>query len=423
MSSTMRRRLVGFMIPPALAAISPLVALPFVSRSAGPSGWASAIAGEAVGTFIAIVIGYGWAAVGPALVSVAATDAERVRLYRDSLLVRLAIAVIGLPVLGVLCWFIASPGAEWLTLLMGAQGALIALSFTWYCAGVGDPRTIIIYDAIPRVVATVLASVVIALTGAVVLYPIAGIVVTVAGTAMFTARLLHRHPGPWPTARELPALLRSGFPVALNDAALSAYSSVPAPLVNVTAPAVAAAGYASADKMFKLGSILPFTLASALQRWVGEVNGSDRADRLRVALMTHAALGLAGGVGLAALGSWVSLLLFGADATAPTNVLVAMGLVFVFLSLRTSMTRHILFPAGAARVVVRATLVASALGVPAMIVLALTIGPVGAAIGYALTEGAATILLWGPCAATFRDLRRESPSPRHPAESESLDES
>ncbi len=423
MDSTMRRRLAGFMIPPALAAISPLIALPLVARSAGPSGWASAIAGEAVGTFIAIVIGYGWAAIGPALVSVATTDAERVRLYRDSLLVRLAIAVVGLPALAVLCWFIASPGSEWLTVLMGAQGALIALSFTWYCAGVGDPRTIIVYDAIPRVVATVLASVVIALTGVAVLYPIAGIVVTIAGTTLFTARLLHRQPGPWPTVRELPALLRSGFPVALNDAALSAYSSVPAPLVTVTAPAVAAAGYASADKMFKLGSILPFTLASALQRWVGEVNGSDRADRLRVALMTHAALGLAGGVGLAALGSWVSLLLFGAEATAPTNVLVAMGLVFVFLSLRTSMTRHILFPAGGARIVVRATLVASALGVPAMIVLALTIGPVGAAIGYALTEGVATILLWGPCAATFRDLRRESPSPRHPAESESLDES
>ncbi|GAA4060693.1 hypothetical protein GCM10023065_08460 [Microbacterium laevaniformans] len=404
----MRRRLIGFMIPPALAAVSPLVALPLVARSAGPSGWASAIAGESVGTFIAIVIGYGWAAIGPALVSVATTDADRARLYRESLFVRTAIAVAALPLMGIICWAIASPGSEWLTVLMAAQGALIALSFTWYCAGVGDPRTIILYDAIPRVVATVIAMVLIALTGAVLIYPLAGILVTVGGTAFFTARLLHQHPGTWPSPRHLPGLLRSGFPVALNDAALSAYSSVPAPLVNVTAPATAAAGYASADKMFKLGSVLPFTLASALQRWVGEVEGALRAQRIRLALTMHAGLGLAGGLGLSLLGYLASLLLFGELNTAPVDVLIAMGFVFVFLSLRTSMTRHILFPAGRAKVVVRATLIATIIGVPTMIGLATTIGPVGAAIGYAVTEGMATALLWAPCAATMRDLRRST---------------
>src|SRR3546814_9567567 len=86
-----------------------------------------------------------------------------------------------------------------------------------------------------------------------------------------------------------------------------------------------------------------------------------------------------------------------------------MGVVFAFLSIRTSMTRHVLFPAGRATLVMRATLLASAIGVPVMIALAMLIGPLGAAIGYAITEGLATLLLWAPCAAELRDLRALTP--------------
>jgi len=400
----LRRRLVGFMLLPAIAAVSPLIVLPLISREAGPGGWASAIAGESIGTFAAIVIGYGWPAIGPALISIASGIDERARLYRESLVVRLLLAAVSIPVLGVVCWLVASPGAEWLTVLMGVQGALIALSFTWYCAGVGQPRTIIFYDAVPRVVATAASAAAIAATGIVELYPLAGIAVTLVGTGLFTARLLRCHPGPWPGTHDLPGLLRTGLPVALNDAALSAYSSVPAPLVNVTAAPDAAAGFASADKMFKLGSVLPFTLASALQSWVGEVTGPARGRRVRVALLAHTGFGLLGGAVLAALGHWVSLVLFGADAAAGVDLLIAMGLVFMFLSIRTSMTRHALFPAGQAAVVMRASLIATAVGVPVMIALAIAIGPLGAALGYAVTEGAATLLLWRPCAAAVRAL-------------------
>jgi O-antigen/teichoic acid export membrane protein len=404
-----RQRLIGFMVIPAIAALSPLVVLPLVSRNAGPGGWASAIAGESIGTFAAIVIGYGWAAIGPALISLAPDDVRRARLYRDSIVVRLLLAAIALPVLVVLCWLVASPGAEWLTILMGTQGALIALSFTWYCAGVGDFRTIIVFDAVPRLAAAAAAAGAIAVTGIVELYPLAGIAVTLVGTGIFTWRLLHRNPGPWPTAREVPGLLRVGLPVATNDIALSAYSSVPAPLVNVTAPPVAAAGFASADKLFKLGAVLPFTLASAFQSWVGEVDGALRRRRLHLVLLTHAGFGLLGALVLTALGPWVSAVLFGADNAAGVDLLLAMGIVFAFLSIRTSMTRHVLFPAGQARLVMRATLVATAIGVPSMIGLSLWIGPLGAAIGYALTEGLATLFLWGPCVAALRAVTDTDP--------------
>ena len=199
------------------------------------------------------------------------------------------------------------------------------------------------------------------------------------------------------------------MPVALNDAALGAYSSVPTPLVNITAPPDAAAGFASADKMLKLGSFLPLTLANALQAWIAEVHGVHRRRRMRLSLIAHGGFGVLGGVLLAALGAWASLVLFGAEAQASTGVLIAMGVTFAFFSLRTSMTRHVLFPAGESHAVMRATLIGAAIGVPAMIALAIAIGPLGAAIGYALTEAAATLLLIRRSAAAMRRLDQADP--------------
>ncbi len=89
--------------------------LPAVTAIAGQAG-ASAIAGESIGTFAAIAIGWGWATVGPALISIAADDDERARLYRESIAVRLSISILALPALAVICWFVASPGSEWLTI-------------------------------------------------------------------------------------------------------------------------------------------------------------------------------------------------------------------------------------------------------------------------------------------------------------------
>jgi len=401
---SMKRRLLGFLLIPAIAALSPLIALPAVTAIAGPSGWASAIAGESIGTFAAIAIGWGWATVGPALISIAGDDDERARLYRESIAVRLSISVIALPALAVICWFVASPGSEWLTILMGMQGALIALSFTWFCAGVGDPRTIVIFDAAPRLLANLAAAGLVLTTGVVVLYPLAGIVVTLVGTSIFTVRLLRRHPGSWPRVRDLPRLLRANLAVALNDAGLSGYSSVPAPVVNVTAIPSAAAGYATADKMLKLGQFIPMTLANALQAWVGEAHGHHRGRRMSMSIGLAAVAGLLGWAGLALIGPWLTQTFLPA-APAPFDILFVMGLVFFFFSVRTAVARLVLFPAGQASAVMRATLLATAAGIPLMIGLGIAWGPIGAALGYAFTEGAAALLLTRRCLRVLHDLR------------------
>jgi PST family polysaccharide transporter len=400
-------RLIGFTLLPALAAVSPLVALPVVARDAGPAGWASAIAGESIGTFAAIAISYGWGTIGPALVSIAKDDAHRGRLYRESITVRLLVSAVTLPLLAIACWFIASPGYEWLAVLMGVQGALIAWSFTWFAAGVGDPWSIAVYDAIPRLTVAVLAAFATVATGIIVIYPIGGILVTVIGTGLYTLRLLRRYPSEWPNRAETLRMFRTGGHVALNDAALGAYSSIPAPLVNLTAAPTAAAGFASADKMLKLGQFLPLTLANALQSWITERHGSARGRRMRYAVSAHAAFGMIGALVLAFAGPPVSALLFGQDAAAPLPVTAALGIAFALYSVRTSLTRHLLFPVGDSRLVVRATLVGTVVGTPLMVALAFAQGPVGVAIGFAATEAITTALLIRPSRRALARLDAE----------------
>ena len=106
----------------------------------------------------------------------------------------------------------------------------------------------------------------------------------------------------------------------------------------------------------------------------------------------------------------MSLVLFGEAAAAPASVLAALGLAFALFSLRTSMTRHVLFPAGESHIVMTATLIATALGVPAMIGLTYAYGPIGAAIGYALTEAISTLLLIRRTARAARRLSADVPA-------------
>nr|WP_259393008.1 polysaccharide biosynthesis C-terminal domain-containing protein [Microbacterium halimionae] len=156
--------------------------------------------------------------------------------------------------------------------------------------------------------------------------------------------------------------------------------------------------------MLKLGQFLPLTLANALQSWTAEVTGIARAHRIRIALSAHAAFGVAGWVVLATAGPWASEVLFGAEAAATFAVVIPLGFAFALYSLRTSMTRHLLFPTGAARTVMAATLIGTVVGVPAMLLFAAWFGPVGAAFGYAMTELIATVLLFRRCKRALKTI-------------------
>lgn len=404
------RRFAGFAIVPLISAISPLAVLPIVAREAGQAGWASAITGEAIGTFAAIFIGWGWPSIGAAQVAVRTPGDARGRLYRESLAVRTVMSAVALPVMAIVCVVVATPGFMGLTLLMGLQGGLIAMSFVWFAVGEGDPRSIVLFDAVPRVLSAVTAAVLISLTGMLELYPLAGIAVTVIGTCAYTASVLKRHPAPWPKRDAYWRLIKANGDITVNDAALGAYSAVPVPLVTVTGSPGDAAGYASADKLVKLGQFVPLTIANALQSWTAEHRGPKMVDRVRFSFALHAAIGLMGWALVSVLGPAISDLAFGSAARGDRSIFVILGLAFALFSIRTSFTRHALFPAGKSQLVMRAGVAGTVAGLPAVVLGVRLMGETGAACGFALAECVMIAVLAQPafraCASfsTFPEL-------------------
>lgn len=397
-------RLAGFAGLPMISLITPLLVLPVLGRVAGEAGWASLAAGEAIGTLAAIAIAYGWNTAGPPLVALTTDREARAFYYRESLLVRGAVAVVAVPVVIALCVLLAAPGYVWPTVLMGLAGSVIGLSFAWFAVGEGDPRSIAVFEAIPRVVAAAASAALVVATRELALYPLLALLASGAGIVLYSRRALAGTTRPRWSWSELRRLLVRDRAIAFNDVANGAYLALPVPVVTATAPAAEASSYASADKLLKFGLYVPITLANAFQSWTVEGELADRARRLRVALGAHVAVGVVGWAVLATLGPWVSGLLFGPAVAATAPVCFWLGASFLLVSARISMTRHILVPAGRIHQVVVSTVAGAVIGIPAIAYLSWSIGPVGAALGLLLGELVATALVAVPAVGHLRAL-------------------
>ncbi|GAA3802101.1 hypothetical protein [Cellulomonas soli] len=401
-------RLAGFAGLPAISLITPLLVLPVLGRAAGADGWASLLVGESVGTLAAIVVNYGWNNAGPPRVAEADT-ATRLRLYRESLLVRGALAVGALPVMVVVCASLSADGFLVPTVLMGLAGAVPGLSFAWYAVGVGDPRPIAVYEAVPRVVAAAVSSALILWTGQMVFYPLLAVSVSLGGIWLF-GRTLGRSTAPGPGVRDIGRLLVRDRAVAVADMATGAFGTVPVPVASRVASPSAASSYASADKLYKYGQYVPITLANALQSWTVEVAPPGRPRRLRLALVGHGLLGVVGAALLAVLGPTVSGLLFGQDVRAARDVCLWLALAFAVVSVRMSLVRHFLLPAGRARAVLIGTALGAALGVVGMLTIGRAAGAAGVAASLAVAELVTAVLLVQPALRHLTVVEEEAAS-------------
>ena len=121
--------------------------------------------------------------------------------------------------------------------------------------------------------------------------------------------------------------------------------------------------------------------------------------------MAHVLLGVAGGVGLGLGGGWMSALLFGGDLRVPDGVAVGFGVSFFFVSVNTSLGRHVLAPRGKVKLVFQSTVSGAAIGLPLIPLMAHAEGTTGAAVALAISE-AVVCLVQLP--ASLRALARHS---------------
>jgi PST family polysaccharide transporter len=290
---------------------------------------------------------------------------------------------------------------------MATATSLLGLSPSWFGIGVGNPWLLFWYDTVPRVVAAIVGAVLVWASGVVWIYPVLLAVSIAVSLLAFRRRVTPEVLGtaPWPVRRAV-GELRAHLGTAGVNLAATAYASTPVPVATLALRPEVSSRFASADAAYRLGLFAVTAMGNAFQGWTLEPDVADRRHRHRAALTSHVLLGVAGAVGFAALGPWVTGLVFGDAVAAPRDVCLWYGLSFLFLSASTPPIRNLLIPAGQVRLVFRWTLASAVVGLVVMVAAAVAGWTAGIAAGMAVSE---LVLLSGLSLPALRAAQASSP--------------
>ncbi|WP_284983706.1 hypothetical protein [Arthrobacter sp. efr-133-TYG-118] len=376
----------GFTFVPLVGSIAPLLLLPIAARVGGVDGWYSLSVGQAVGTFGSIAISYGWNVLGPALIATSKSEKTRRAYWTESLRERLVISVIVIPITCAISIFLASAGYELFTACMTLAFCLVGLSPNWFFIGAGDPGSIARFEMLPRLIATLLAAVMIAQTNSLWSYPVLWVLSAFVGLACVQRKLGNPRIFKGSSMSGLLLGLRKRLGVALIDGMGGVYTSAPVPLAGANCTTLDASTIASADKLYRFGLLAVTTVGNTLQGWTLDPSAKNRMQRQIRAIGAHVVLGVVGMVGLGILGEFATALLFGSEVRANVSTMWCYGGAFLAVSFSTPLIRNILIPAGKTRFVLVGTAVGAVVGVVVMMLLGRAWGSSGVALGFMLSE-------------------------------------
>lgn len=386
--------------------LTPFLLLPILSRIAGQDGWLAIGVGQATGVVAGTLVLFGWWVVGPARFHELDTRHARRTLYIESLQSRLLVSLFAFPAVGSISAILV--GNEWRleAVLMSWATAAAGLTPSWYCIAMGSPALLLRYDALPKLVATVLAALLLLFTRAVWIYPVLLLFATLGSTVAFTYFHARIRSGTLTKYSVLLAGLRTQLPVVTSSLVGTTYTATPLPIATAVGAVSEAAPFASAERLYRLSKFSIVALANAFQSFVLEKNASNKYRRHQVALVAHLCLGVLGGLLIILAGPGFTSLLFGSDVGADLFSCLGFGLSFFFLSCSSPLTRNLLIPGGKSNITLRATATGAITGIPLMFVLFQFFGVPGIGLGLACSEAAVFLMLLPAALQQLRSFNR-----------------
>lgn len=395
-------RLAGFTGLPLLSVVTPFLLLPVLARVVGEGGWSSILTGQAVGAFGATAIVWGWNTVGPILVAQNPDSRYRAELYRESLRTRLALCVLVFPAVSAISWALAAPDMRLEAAAMSWTSLVAGLSPAWFCIGVGKPVLLALFDTVPKVVATLAAIPVILLTREVWVYALILVLAVVISLLVFHRVVVPDGKSTFTSWRGTAPMMRRQFGPAGISLSGTIYATTPVPIAQSFLPSASAAGFGSADAIYRLGLFTVIALGNTFQGWTLEVVGGDARRRHILAIVAHAVLGLAGAVFLALFGPLATEILYGAPVKAAQGTCLFFGISFLFISASSPFMRNLLIPFGGQRLILVWTLISAVFGLTWMISAGIHEWTDGIAMGMAISEA---VLFLGVLFPGLRRLR------------------
>ncbi|WAH96531.1 polysaccharide biosynthesis protein [Arthrobacter sp. MMS18-M83] len=404
---TVLLRLSGFTVLPLLSLVTPLLLIPVISSFVGGEGISSVISGQAIGTFAATVLMWGWNVDGPVAVARSTSAADRGKVYLRSMRTRLLLLALVLPASAVVAALVANPAFRAEAIAMSWAVGIAGMSPSWFCIGLGQPRLLAIYDTVPRFIATAAAAPLLLWTHQLWFYT--GLLVLASIVSLVIFHRTFSPGGQW-VPRDVRSAMRelaSQGRTAGISLAGNAYASTPTPIATASTAPAASGSLATADTLYRFGLFTVVALGNAFQGWTLEHGAASHRKRHLAAICAHAALGVLGAVVLTLAGPFVSSLLFAGKAQATTELCFYYGLAFLFLSASTPFIRNLLIPAGQQQLVLLWTVVSALLGVAAMVWSGTSGNAPGIALGMALSEAVLFLALLIP---GFKIVNTERPS-------------
>ncbi|MET0932686.1 MAG: polysaccharide biosynthesis protein [Mycetocola sp.] len=398
--ATFLLRLAGFSGAPILSAIAPFLILPVVSRVTGPDGWADFSAGQSIGILGLVAIQFGWGIIGPVRVARNPDPVSRASILRESLVSRAILACAVLPLVAIATIIVTGLNID--AVLIALAMALSGFTPAWFCIGTSRPDLLMLYDAAPKLAASLVAIPFLLLTGSVTAYPVLLGIFVAVGVGAHAWRTLKGHDLPALARGEIRTVIRGLLPTAAIDAVGNIYGSTAIPIATVGLDSAQASSFASIDRIYRVGTLAVVAFGNAFQAWVLDPSAVSMKQRHHAALAAHLALGIVGGLGIAILGPWATALVFGPDVAAGSAPSALFGVAFFCISTTTPFIRNALVPAGQFRIVLIATILAGIVGVTVMISGAALGSQVVIAAGVAAAELTALLVLVVPALLVIR---------------------
>lgn len=304
----------------ALAAASPLLAVPVVATRFGLADWTALAIGQSWGGAGAVLVAYGWALAGPAMVGAVKGESSR-RIVRLALLSQLVLFV---PT-SALCYFLSMISTGDLPYVPGAAAVAACASALipgWFFIGQSRPLGFLAWNAASSTFGTLAGVFALALGAQLLLLPLIQLVIAlIASISLYRVEGKPGHSDSRPiSVREVIATYRIQWPYAATQLSSVVYINLPLGIAglfhlpDLTSVAVV-------DRVYRLALAGSQPLTQYLQGRVFAAQGTkQRLQRAYRAVRVHLYAGLLGGAVLLAVGPVFSSALFGGDTTAPSSL-------------------------------------------------------------------------------------------------------
>ncbi|WP_375399806.1 lipopolysaccharide biosynthesis protein [uncultured Amnibacterium sp.] len=378
------RRAGGFGGSVLLMGVVSIAVVPVVIAIAGPTLWSGIAVAQAIGSFVGVVVAFGWGVTGPAEVG-RSRAADRGAYFRGSIASRSWLAMPALPVMGVLV-VLTAPGDKAADVLASIAMVMPALGASWFFVGERSPKRLFLLETVPRAIGTIAGAGLLFAHAPLFGFAACQVLGGLTAVVLSARSVIRRYAG---TAALGPAAavarLAGQTAGVLTGVTAALYVNLPVVLAGVFLPGQVAV-YAVADKLQKLvltGVTPVFQVAQ------GAVAHPDpEVVRSRAARSGRLAVGFGAFTALAfsLLGGALVRLLSGGRIEVPFPVLAALGVALGAICTSAIIGLACLTALHAVRQVAASTVLGAVAGIPLLVAGAVLFGLTGLAWAAAASE-------------------------------------